>query len=71
MINTKNKKLYTMLQIKLFDYSKMLDDLFDSYIKDPSNISYKKIVNLNNTINNLMNESTRLQDDIIYYELLG
>lgn len=71
MVDLKNKKLYSLLQIKLFNYSKLLEDSFNTYLENPSENTYKKIVNINDTINQLINESERLQINIIYYELLG
>lgn len=71
-MDTKNfKKQYVNLQIKLFNYIKLLDGMLSQYLINPTSISFKKISKLNNTINKILIQNYDLQNYIICCELIA
>lgn len=71
MDTKKLKKDYAVLQMKLFDYVSLLEDMLSKYLTSPQSISYKKITRLNRMINNILLHNHHLQNKIIYGEYIA
>lgn len=71
MDTKKLKKDYASLQIKLYDYVNILDDMLTKYLNDPNAISYKEISKLSELINEMLVHNSNLQNMIIYSELIA
>lgn len=71
MDTNKLKKDYANLQIKLYGYVSLLEDMLTQYLTNPNSISYKKISNLSNIINNILVHNYNLQNKIIYSEYIA
>lgn len=71
MDTKKLKKDYASLQIKLYDYVNILDDMLTKYLNDPNTISYKEISHLSELINEMLVHNSNLQNMIICSELIA
>lgn len=71
MYTKKLKRNYSNLQMKLFNYVTLLDDMLTQYLTNPTSISYKKISKLNKIISAILVHNYDLQNKIIYSELIA
>lgn len=71
MDTKKLKKDYASLQIKLYDYVNILDDMLTKYLNDSNAISYKEISHLSELINEMLVHNSNLQNMIICSELIA
>ena len=71
MDTKKLKKDYANLQVKLFDYVSLLEDMLTQYLTNPLSISYKKICRLHKYINAILVHNQLIQNKIIYSECVA
>lgn len=71
MDHKKLKKDYANLQLKLFDYVSLLEDMLTKYLTNPHSISYRKICRLNKSINAILIHNQFIQNKIIYSQCVA
>ena len=71
MDTKKLKEDYANLQLKLFDYVSLLEDMLTQYLTNPHSISYRKICRLNKYINSILVHNQFIQNKIIYSECVA
>ena len=71
MDHKKLKEDYANLQLKLFDYISLLEDMLTKYLTNPNSISYRKICRLHKNINAILIHNHLIQNKIIYNQCVA